>query len=65
MTIVVSKKLYRDLRTAMLLQRFDMDYRRTRRAMIGTACLKCRKARLRAKVKTMWYRRYERRNNAS
>lgn len=61
MTIVVPKKLYRDLQTAMLLQSFNMDYRRTRRAMIGIACLKCRKERLGVKVETMWYRRYERR----
>lgn len=61
MTIVVPKKLYRDLQSAMLLQFFNMDYRRTRRAMISIACLKCRKARLRVNAKTMWYRRYERR----
>lgn len=62
MTIVVPKKLYREMQTAMLLQHFNMDYCKARQAMINIACLKCRKARLGVKVETMWYRRYERRH---
>lgn len=60
MRLVVGKKLFQELQTAMFLQFFNMNYCKTRRAMIGMACLRCRKARLGVKVKTTWYRRYER-----
>lgn len=60
MIIVVSKKAFRELQTAMLLQFFGFGAKNARRAMIGIACLRCRKERLGIKVETMWYRRYER-----